>query len=189
MIAHQLKKAFDKYYEAPLEVWEHFLSLCQYAEYKKNEILKRSNEVAREGYFILEGSCGMFVWKNNHSVCTDLFLENSFFADDSSLLSGRPSPLEIVALEKSKCLRMSKENMDELKNTPIGQKLFLIGEENSNAEKRDQQIEIMTLSAEERYQNLILNQPELLQRVHQKHIASYLGITTQSLSRIRKKIQ
>lgn len=188
MIAHQLKQAFDQYYEAPIAVWEHFLSLCEVMTYKKNEVLKPAHEAAKEGYFILEGACGMFVWKNNSAICTDLFLENSFFADDSSLLSGKPSPLEIMALEPTKCLRISKANIETLKATPMGRMLFLVGEENSNAEKRDQQIEQMTQSAEERYGKLLEERPELLQRVHQKHIASYLGITTQSLSRIRKKL-
>jgi hypothetical protein len=66
--------------------------------------------------------------------------------------------------------------------------LFLAGEESTNVEKQTQQIEIMTKSAEERYLNLMKTRPEILQRIHQKHIASYLGITTQSLSRIRKNL-
>ena len=110
------------------------------------------------------------------------------FADDLSLLTGKPSPIEIVSLEKSTVLRISKTNIESLKKTPIGSMLFLAGEENSTIEKQSQQIELMTKSAEERYLDLIKNRPEVLQRIHQKHIASYLGITTQSLSRIRKNI-
>ena len=117
-----------------------------------------------------------------------MFLENNFFADDLSLLTGERTPIEIVSLEKSKVLRISKPNIEILKKTPVGSMLFLAGEENSNIEKQSQQIETMTKSAEERYLNLIENRPEIVQRIHQKHIASYLGITTQSLSRIRKKI-
>lgn len=183
-----LKKAFDKHFEAPLEAWKVFADLCEEVSFKKNERIKGANQIAHFGYFLLEGACGLFVWKENNFICTDLFLEHHFFGDDLSLLTGKPSPIEIVALEKSRLLRISKSNMETLKKTPMGSMLFLAGEENTTIEKQSQQIEIMTKSAEERYLNLMKNRPEILQRIHQKHIASYLGITTQSLSRIRKKI-
>jgi CRP-like cAMP-binding protein len=183
-----LKKAFDKYFEAPLEAWKVLADLCEAISFKKNERIKEANQTSKFGYFLLEGSCGLFVWKENNYVCTDLFLENNFFADDLSLLTGKPSPIEILSLEKSKLLRISKSNIDTLKKTPLGSMLFLAGEEKTNIEKQSQQIEIMTRSAAERYLNLMKSRPEILQRIHQKHIASYLGITTQSLSRIRKKI-
>lgn len=188
MNEHILKKAFDKHFEAPLEAWKALADLCEEVSFKKNERIKEANQIAKFGYFLLEGACGLFVWKENNYVCTDLFLENNFFADDLSLLTGKPSPIEIVSLENSTLLCISKSNIERLKKTPVGSMLFLAGEENSNVEKQSQQIEIMTKSAEERYLNLMKNRPEILQRIHQKHIASYLGITTQSLSRIRKKI-
>jgi len=188
MIEHKLKKAFDPYFEAPLEAWIYFANLCEEKNYKKNQIIKEAGKTDRYGYFLLEGSCGLFVWKENSYACIDLFLENNFFADDISLITGKASPIEIVALEKSNLLRISKSNIEELKKTPMGGMLFVIGDQNAYAEKQKQQIEFMTKTAEERYLDLFQNQPQLLQRIHQKHIASYLGITTQSLSRIRKKI-
>lgn len=189
MYAELLKKSFDKYYEAPIEVWEKFASLCQVIEFKKNEVIKASHTTARYGYFLLEGAVGLFVWKEKNAICTDLFLELNFFADDLSLFSGKPSPIEIISLEKTKMLRLSKESIDTLQKTPIGSILFFEGEKNTNLEKQSQQIESMILTAEERYHNLMKEKPELLQRISQKHIASYLGITPQSLSRIRKKSQ
>jgi len=189
MIAQILKKSFDQYFEAPIEAWERFASLCTEVSFSKNDVIKPSNATAKYGYFLLKGSVGSFVWKENNTVCTDLYLEYNFFGDDVSLLSGKPSPLEIIALEDSQMLRMSKANMEVLKQTPIGSMLFLAGEQSSFSDKQNQQIESMTQSAEERYQNLLANNPEILQRISQKHIASYLGITPQSLSRIRKKAQ
>jgi CRP-like cAMP-binding protein len=183
-----LKEVFDNHYEAPIEVWKEFVNLCEEVECKKNQTIKEANSTARYGYFLLKGSIGLFVWKENNYVCTDLFLENNFFADEISLLTGKPSPIKIVSLEKSTLLRMSKSNIDKLKDTPMGKILFLVGEQNSNVEKQNRQIDLLTKSAEERYLDLLNNRPQIIQRIHQKHIASYLGITTQSLSRIRKKI-
>jgi len=185
-IAEILKQSFDQYYEAPISSWEKFVSFCEIAEYEKNEVIKKANGTAKYGYFLLEGSVGLFVWKENNNICTDLFLEGNFFGDDLSLNTGKPSPIEILSLEATKVLRITIANMEELKKTPVGSMLFLAGEENASSEKQTQQIENMTLSAEERYHLLMETQPELLQRISQKHIASYLGITPQSLSRIRK---
>ena len=187
-LAQILKKSFDKYYEAPISAWEKFASLCEVVEFEKNEVIKEAQSTSRHGYFLLEGSVGLFVWNENNFICTDLFLEYNFFADDISLFSGKPSPIEIVSLEKSKMLRMSKSNIEILQKTPIGVMLFFEGEKNTSLEKQQLQIESMTLTAEERYVNLVNTNPELLQRVAQKHIASYLGITPQSLSRIRKSL-
>ena len=189
MYAARLKKSFDKFYMAPIEVWAQFADLCEEVSFKKNEIIKPAHTVAQHGYFILKGACGIFTWKVNNFVCTDLYVEDAFFGDDISLHTRKPTPLEILALEDTKLLRISKANMNTLKNTPFGTLLFLAGEENSHIDKQNQQIDILTKTAEERNLDLLKNQPQLLLRIHQKHIASYLGITTQSLSRIRKKIQ
>ena len=189
MIEQQLKATFDPYFNAPLEVWKQFADLGETLTFKKNQVIKASNQVERHGYFLLEGSCGVFVWKENGFVCLDLFLENSFFADDLSLNSGEPSPLQIVALEKSRVLRLSKTSIARLKETPMGKLLFLAGAENDYILKQQQLLEHLTKTADERYADLLRNHPELLARIHQKHIASYLGITTQSLSRIRKRIR
>lgn len=189
MLAEILKKSFDKYYEAPLSAWERFASLCEVVTFKKNEVIKEAHTTATHGFFLLEGSVGLFVWKENNSICTDLFLEYNFFSDDISLFSGKPSPIEIISLENTKMLSLSKANMDILQETPIGTMLFLEGEKNTNQVNQKKQIESMTLKAEERYEKLLKENPELLQRIAQKHIASYLGITPQSLSRIKKNLQ
>lgn len=188
MLAQKFKQVFDPHYNAPIEVWEYFASLGEIVIYQKNEVIKASNAVERHGYFLLEGSSGLFVWKENNFVCLDLFLENNFFADDLSLNSGNPSPIEIVALEASTVFRMSKSNIDELKKTPMGTLLFMVGSEKDFANKQQQHLDFLTKTAEERYENLLAERPEILKRIPQKHIASYLGITPQSLSRIRKKI-
>lgn len=188
MIEHRLKASFDRYFEAPIEAWKQFSGLCDVVRFKKNEIIKKSGETERYGYFILSGSGGVFVRKENNYVCLDLMYEDAFFGDYMSLITCLPSPLETIALDNSEMLRISKENIAKLKDTPMGSLLFLISAESSYVEKQQQQIDLLLKTAEQRYKELLEKQPNLIQRTPQKHIASYLGITTQSLSRIRKKI-
>lgn len=188
MVEEILKKTFDKYYEAPIEVWQYFASLCEQIDYEKKEIIKHPNKREHYGYFLLEGSVGIFVRNNDNYVCLDLIIENDFFGDEISLLSGKASPVEIIALEKSSVLRISKSNIEILRQTPMGAMLFSIGDQKSIIEKEKKQIEIMTQTAEERYFHLVKDRPNLILRVSQKDIAAYLGISTQSLSRIRRKL-
>ena len=188
MLAKRLKKSFDKYFEAPLPVWEHFASFCELVTFKKNEIIKDANSIEKNGYFILSGSGGVFIWKENNYVCLDLMYEDAFFADYMSLITGQRSPMETMALEESEMLKIPKANIEQLKQTSMGQFIFLISAESSYVEKQEQQIDLLLKTAEQRYKELLLKQPQLIQRTPQKHIASYLGITKQSLSRIRKKI-
>ncbi|MDX1908937.1 MAG: Crp/Fnr family transcriptional regulator [Bacteroidia bacterium] len=188
MIAQRLKKSFDRYFQAPLEAWIHFGSLCHPVVFQKHEIIKRAGVAETHGYFILSGSGGVFVWKENSHVCLDLMYEDTFFADYMSLITGQASPLETIALERSEMLRISREDIDQLKSTPLGSLIFLISAESSYVEKQQQQIDLLLKTAEQRYLDLLERQPDLIRRTQQQHIASYLGITTQSLSRIRRKI-
>jgi len=188
MIAQRLKETFDKYFNAPMEAWQDFAELCEIAEFKKNEIIKASGKIERYHYYILNGSAGIFLWKENSYVCIDLTYEDEFFNDYMSFITGQPTPLETVALEDSEMLKISKENISKLKELPIGSKIFLTATEWQFVNKQEQQIDLLLKTAEHRYVELVKKQPFLIQRTQQKHIASYLGITTQSLSRIRKKI-
>lgn len=189
MIAARLKTTFDKFYSAPVEVWEQFAEFCELVNFKKNEIIKNANTIERNGYFILTGSAGLFVWKGAQNVCLDLVYEEEFFGDAMSLNTGEVSPIETMALEKSEMLKISASNLKMLKQSEIGRILFLTAAENDFANKQKQQIDLLLKTAEERYQELLIKQPKLILRTSQKHIASYLGITTQSLSRIRRKME
>lgn len=182
----KLKQSFDKFFDAPIEVWESFTELCEEVEFKKNEIIKHNGQTEKNAYFILEGACGVFLWKENNFVCLDIVLENNFFADHMSLITAQASPLETVAIEKTIALKISASNIAKLKKSSFGNILFLLGAENSFVEKQQQQIDLLTKTAEQRYQELMSKNPKIINRIAQKHIASYLGITTQSLSRIRK---
>ncbi len=188
MIEERLKTSFGKYFDAPIEVWRQFASLCELVTFRKNEIMKHVGQDEKYGYFILSGSAGVFIWKENNYMCLDLMYEETFFGDYMSLITREPSPLETMALENSEMLRISRDNVASLKQTSFGSLLFLISAEWSFVEKQQQQIDLLLKTAEQRYLDLLEKQPNLIQRTPQKYIASYLGITTQSLSRIRKKI-
>jgi CRP/FNR family transcriptional regulator, anaerobic regulatory protein len=187
--AQLLQTAFNPYYQAPLAVWEHFTTFCEEIFFKKDEVMKQAGKLEQYGYFILKGSAGVFLWKENQDVCLELLLAPNFFGDEMSLNTNLPTPLETRAIEAVHALRITKANLIQLKSTPVGMQLFLIAAEQGMVIKQQQQIDLLIKTAQERYEEMMETKPELISRIPQKYIASYLGITTQSLSRIRKLLQ
>jgi CRP/FNR family transcriptional regulator, anaerobic regulatory protein len=187
--AQLLQAAFNPYYQAPLAVWQHFATFCEEVFFKKDEVMKQAGKLEQYGYFILKGSAGVFLWKENQDVCLELLLAPNFFGDEMSLNTNLPTPLETRAIEPVHALRISKSNLTQLKATPVGMQIFLIAAEQGMVIKQKQQIDLLIKTAQERYEEMMETKPELISRIPQKYIASYLGITTQSLSRIRKLLQ
>ena len=184
-----IKQIFDPYLKAPLEIWESFATFLKQNSFKKNEIIKDINKKEKYLHIILEGSTGVFLWKENSMVCMDLCYENEFFGDYMSFLTQQPTPLFTQAIEPTVLLSISFSDLNKLyENSEIGINIGRIAAESLFIHKQTQQIDLLTLTAEERYLNLLKLQPEVIQRTPQKHIASYLGITPESFSRIRKKI-
>jgi len=184
-----VKRIFDPYFEAPLEIWESFAALLKRKSYKKNEIIKEVNKKENNLSIIIKGSAGIFLWKENSTICLDISYENEFFGDYMSFLTQKPTKLFTKAIEPVEILSISFSDLNELyKSSAIGVNIGRIAFESLFIHKQAQQIDLLMLTAEERYLKLLERQPEIIQRTPQKHIASYLGITPESFSRIRKKI-
>lgn len=185
--AKLLKSSFDPFFEAPLTSWEDFAGKCRLAPIEKDRIIKHHDTRETHFYFILQGAVGLFLWKENNPVCLDFAFDGQFCSDYMSLLTNEPTPLQMIALEDCTLLSMTKENYLQLTSTPSGQLLRLVAAEASFIDKQRQQIELLTKSAKERYHLLLKQFPNIHNRISQNHIASYLGITPQSLSRIKRE--
>lgn len=184
-----IKNIFDPYFEAPIEIWESFAKYLEPKSFKKNELIKESNKKEKYLSIIIEGSAGIFLWKENSTICVDLCYENEFFGDYMSFLTQEPTELYTQAIEPTEILSISYSDLNELyKSSEIGMHIGRAAAESLFIHKQTQQIDLLKLTAEERYLKLLERQPKIVQRTPQKHIASYLGITPESFSRIRKKI-
>jgi CRP-like cAMP-binding protein len=184
-----LKSSFDSFFDAPIEAWEDFAANCDVVSFKKDEIIKHQNSKERYFYYIIKGSVGIFLWKENNFVCLDFAFDGHFCSDYMSLLTKKATPLQVMALENSQMLRMTTQNYDLITQQPVGKILRLVAAEMSYIGKQQQQIDLLTKSAKERYQLLLKQFPNIQNRIAQNHIASYLGITPQSLSRIKRQLK
>mgnify|MGYP006148705631 FL=1 len=75
------KSAFDQFLDAPIEAWEEFAKYCEVVNFKKDEIIKPQDSTEHYFSFILKGSVGVFLWKENNFVCLDFAFDHHFCSD------------------------------------------------------------------------------------------------------------
>lgn len=185
MVANQLKKLFDPYMELNIQVWDNFEKLGEIKEYPKEFVLKETNTIEKYLNILLAGSGGNLIWNKNNFVCVDIFYENDFLSDYMSFTLQKPTPIEVKLFENSTVFRLPYQNFKQtLADGNYGEKMTRIIAESSFIEKQQQQIDLLTKTAKERYLELIKSKKQI-ERTPLKYLASYLGITPQSLSRIR----
>jgi CRP-like cAMP-binding protein len=116
-------------------------------------------------------------------------IEDWWISDMKSFLTNQPSTYNIDALEDSELLLIDKASQDKLCCAiPKFEHYFRILLESNSSAAQLRISDFISASAEDRYLNFLKTYPKLVQRVPQSQIASYLGITPQSLSRIRKEL-
>jgi CRP-like cAMP-binding protein len=183
-----IRGAFDPNLTDTVKQMESLISLGEVISTKKGETVKIMNTTEKYIYIILKGSGGVLLWNYNKFVCTDLCFEGELFGDYMSFILQKPTLLEVVTFERTELFRISKDNFNRLAgNSAYGNKIWLYMLEKLFVHKQKQQIEMITKTATQRYFDLLKNKPAIINRIPQKIIASYLGIQTQSLSRIRNK--
>jgi CRP-like cAMP-binding protein len=146
--------------------------VCQYITFVDKGLL-RSFTIDDEG--------------NEHVV--QFAIECWWISDMGSFVSGKDALYNIEALEDSELLHLSKQSMEELlERLPAMERFFRILMQKNIVALQRRVIAYMSLSAEEKYLKLLEVAPDIMTRASQQHIASYLSITPETLSRVRKKI-
>lgn len=172
--------------EAILEV---ILSKFKVKKIKKGDLILKRGQIAYQYFYIKSGALRFFYGEADQQLTAWVVFQNEFFAEISSLSPQKPTRFNIEAIENSELFYIDKPEMEKLyKQFPAWQEFGRITWEAMAVRMIDQIISFQTLSAEERYLEFMANS-ELLQRVPVKQIASYLGITPNALSRIRKNIK
>ena len=183
MIAEKIKKIFDPYERLDIEVCQKFSELGEIVEFPTGIILKSCNTSEKYFNILLEGTGGILLWHKNNYVC--LAFSEDVLMDYSSFILQLPTPTEVVTFEKSTLFRISHQNFQKVfEPKAFGEKISRKALEAAYIFKQNQQIDLLTKTAKQRYLGLVSNNKSV-NRIPLKYVASYLGITPQSLSRIR----
>jgi len=157
---------------------------------RKKQFLLHEGEVCKNIGFVNSGCLREYTIDNKGSEHIIQFaIEDWWISDPNSFLSGLPSTYNIDALEDSEVLLLEKSARDKLLDScPKMERFFRILIEANFVSTQRRITDSLSISAEERYLKFIKTYPKLIEQVSQNQIASYLGITPQSLSRIRKEL-
>ena len=157
---------------------------------RKNQFLLNEGEICTHIGFVNSGCLREYTIDNKGTEHIVQFaIEDWWVSDLHSFLSGEPAEFNVDALQDSEVLLLEKSARDELlDNCPKMERFFRLLIEANHVATHQRIADSLSSSAEERYLKFIKTYPKLFEQVPQNQIASYLGITPQSLSRIRKEL-
>ena len=181
----------SKHISLTSEETDFFTSLLNSRSLKPGEFLLREGEVCRYQSFISEGCLKSYYMDENADEHIVDFLIEEWWADDLySFFTGNPAKSNIKAIEKTELIQISKNNLELLfQKVPIFERFFRILFQNAYIAQKNQINLILSAPAEERYILFLKHKPYADKRFSQKDIASYIGVTPQFLSTLKKKMR
>ena len=167
-----------------------FLSKTETKHYKAKTILLSSGEICKNSYFVNSGILRSFNINDNiveHVL--NFACEGWWISDMYSYITQKPGDLFIEVLEDAEVVLLSKENQELLdQEIPKLERFFRILIEKSLVANQERLMNNLSLSAEERFEKFCTKYPTLIQKVPQKQIASFIGVTPEFFSKMKAKM-
>ncbi|MCX7549600.1 Crp/Fnr family transcriptional regulator [Xanthomarina sp. F2636L] len=171
--------------------WDFFTSKLQRRKFAKKDVFLKLHEIENHISFIESGVVRLFIPKENpeKEITFGFSFTDQFISAYDSFLTQTPSAYQLQALTDTTLLSINyKDLQDVYKTTQIGNLIGRLTAERLFLLKSRREQHLLNLTAEERYLKLFKERPELLKEVPLKYISSYIGVTPQALSRIRKRL-
>jgi CRP-like cAMP-binding protein len=167
-----------------------FLSKIETKHYKAKTIVLDAGDICKNSYFVNSGLLRSFTINDNIVEHVLSFAcEGWWIGDMYSLLSQKPGNLFIEVLEDAEVVLLSKENQEQLYlEIPKLERFFRIIIENALVANQERLIDNLSLSAEERFDKFCKKYPTLIQKVPQKQIASFIGVTPEFFSKMKSRL-
>lgn len=181
-----LKKYINTVIDLSDESWTELCSSLTEVELRRKDYILREGQQCNAVFFVSSGFCKSFYYKDGKEINTAFYFETEFATNIKSLMTSSKSDYFIQACEKSKVVRLDKNKLLEAykKSHQIeafGRKVL----ELITAKQEEHSDSFKLLTPKQRFENLVLKHPEFLQRVSLTQMASYLGISRETLSRFR----
>ena len=169
--------------------WQFFSSKLKELKLKKKTVLLEIGETETYLSFVSKGVVRLYIPQEENDLTFGFVFDNDFITAFDSFLTQLPSDYQIETLTDTTLWRISHRDLQEVyqkteKGNLIGRKMA----ENMFLLKSKRELSLLSKTAEERYLDLFSDRPKLLQQIPLKYIASYIGVSPQALSRIRKRI-
>lgn len=174
------------------EKWNEYIGYFSRLEVTAKTTLLEEGEVSKKLYIIEKGCIRVWFNNNGKDLTTQFFFENQSVASIESFMKKLPSPTNIETIEPSILWWIHKNDLDkileEIKEIPELRDSLINMLFERTFDYMKYFVSFIKNSPVERYTNLIKERPQIIMRVPQHYIASYLGITTVHLSRLKSKL-
>lgn len=185
-----LFRNISQYINLSEEDFQQFVKPFELKKFKKKEVVLKEGDYCLFEGFVLNGCFKIYYLNENGFEQTLYFaVEGWWITDIDSLINNVPGILNIEALEDSEVLMIAKKDKEYLYEImPQIEKLFRIMNQRSSVALQRRILSLTGKTADKRYLEFLEKYPGLEQRITQQQLASYLGITHEFLSKIRRKI-
>lgn len=162
-------------------LWEKEITL------KRNEYLKVKGTIDTNLYYVKSGSLRIFLLEEEEEQTIRFGYKNNLIAALDSFLNDQPSDFYIQALKQTTVKQLSKkEYLSFIESSSENKKIWNEILKNFVLQQMERERDILTISPLERYRRVLKRSPQLFQEIPNKYIASYLRMTPETLSRIKK---
>jgi CRP-like cAMP-binding protein len=156
---------------------------------RKGEFLVSAGQVCNKVSFVNKGSFRVFMEVNGAELTKYFFFQHEYATEYISFLTRQPSEISVKALEDAELIELSYDRVQVLYEAyPVWQKYGRLMAEHIFIDLCQRNQALLHQTPEENYIKLLENRPDIIEKIPQQHIASYLGIQPESLSRIRKRL-
>jgi CRP-like cAMP-binding protein len=174
----------------PLEIIEKIKQLDLFEKtiaMERNQFLKVGGSIDMNVYFIEKGSIRIFVMDGDEERNIRFGYKNNIVVSLDSFLSEKPSDLYIQTIKKTTLKTVSKKQFMQFINShPDNLRFWMLILEDLILQQLEREKDILTHSPKERYRRVLQRSPQLFQEIPHKHIANYLRMTPETLSRLKK---
>lgn len=187
----QIKAYLDQIATISTPDWDFFTSKLQRRIIPKKTVFLKLNAIENHISFIESGVVRLYIPKENpeKEITFGFSFKDQFISAYDSFLTQKPSVYQLQALTETTILSMTHADLQTVyKTTQIGNLIGRLTAERLFLLKSKREQNLLNLTAEERYVKLFEERPELLKVIPLKYISSYIGVTAQALSRIRKRL-
>jgi CRP-like cAMP-binding protein len=182
-----IKKHVARHISLTQEEQEYFVSLLRIIKVRRKQFIVQPDFTCKYKSYVYNGAMRAYLIDKNSNEHTIAFaIEDWWIADFNSYIFQQPATLFVEAMERSTLIQLDYNAEQLLKETiPKFEKFFRIVTERSFAFLQKRMLSVLSLTAEERYEDFMKIYPQIAQRVPQYVLASYLGMSTEYLSKLR----
>ncbi len=155
---------------------------------KRNEFLKVQGSIDTNIYYVEEGSLRIFVVDADEERTIRFGYKENLITSLDSFLTNKPSDYYIQTIKKTVVRVITKTHVENFLKIDKNQRLWSGILENVIVQQLEREIDILTSSPKKRFQRVLERSPQLFQEIPSKHIANYLRMTPETLSRLRKTL-